>query len=302
MKVLITGATGLIGKEIVKQFHASSISVNYLTTSKHKIVDSKNYKGFYWNPSKKEIDIACFSGVTAIINLAGSSIAKRWTSQQKKEIINSRINSLKTLYVGLQKVEANLITSFVSASAIGIYPNSLTNYYTEEEKAVDSSFLGDVVALWEKEIKTFEAFNFNVAVVRIGLVMAKKGGALPMLIKPVKMYLGSALGSGEQWQSWIHVTDLARIFLFVIENNLKGIYNGVGPNPVSNKKLVGEIAKTLHKPVFMPNVPKFIMYLFLGKMAYLLFVSQRVSSKKIEEEGFVYSYSNVCLALDEILS
>ncbi|RKR12340.1 hypothetical protein CLV91_2466 [Maribacter vaceletii] len=302
MKVLITGATGLVGREIVKQCLTNSIAVNYLTTSKQKIVAKEGYNGFYWNPSHNEIDISCFNGVTVIINLAGSSIVKRWTSNNKKEILDSRINSLKTLHLGLSKVDTSLITSFVSASAIGIYPNSITNYYTEKEKAIDESFLGKVVDLWEKEVDTFKGYNFSVAKVRIGLVMAKNGGALPMLIKPVKYYVGSALGTGKQWQSWIHITDLARIFLFISNNKLEGVYNGVGPNPISNAKLVRKIASVLKKPVFFPNVPKFIMYLVLGKMAYLLFVSQRVSSKKIEKEGFVFKYSNVGLALEKITS
>ena len=300
MKVLITGATGLVGSEITALCHTQGMQVNYLTTSKKKILSKENYQGFYWNPDLGEIDLKCFEGVSAIINLAGASISKRWTSEYKKIILNSRINTLQTLNKGLQRIDSGSINSFVSASAIGIYPNSLTEFYEEDETAVDDSFLGEVVAAWEKEIDTFTTFGFSVAKVRIGLVMSANGGALPEMAKPVKYYAGAAFGSGEQWQSWVHITDLARIFLFVIAHKLSGVYNGVGPNPVTNTKLVKEIAQVLKKPLFLPNVPQFAMKILLGEMAYLLFASQRVCSKNIEEEGFVFQHMNVNSALENI--
>ncbi|CAZ96969.1 MULTISPECIES: TIGR01777 family oxidoreductase [Zobellia] len=300
MRILITGATGLVGSAIVEQCHKNDIAVNYLTTSKKKIASEPDYKGFYWNPNKGEIDLECFEGVTAIINLAGASISKRWTLAYRKKIISSRVNSLRTLHSALEKVDHQNILSFVSASAIGVYPDSLSRYYTEEEKAVDDSFLGEVVKVWEEEIDKFKSFSFSVAKVRIGLVMSCKGGALPEMAKPVKLYLGAAFGSGEQWQSWIHISDLARIFIFVLEHGLSGVYNGVGPNPVTNAKLVKEIAKVFDRPLWLPNIPKFVMRLLLGKMSYILFASQRVSCKKIEEEGFSFEYPNVCVALEGI--
>ncbi|WP_281542669.1 TIGR01777 family oxidoreductase [Maribacter aestuarii] len=300
MKVLITGATGLIGSELVSHCHRKGYDVNYLTTSKEKIVSEPHYKGFYWNPDKKEIDTDCFNGVSVIINLAGASISKRWTSSYKKVIIESRINSLQTLYQAVNKLPNHSIEAMISASAIGIYPDSTTNYYSEDDLGIDDSFLGEVVELWEKEADTFKPLLPNVAKIRIGLVMSRDGGALPEMAKPIKNYVGAAFGSGEQWQSWIHISDLARIFLFVAENNLNGIFNGVGPNPVTNNKLVKEIAKVLNRPLLLPNIPEFMMKLILGEMSYILFASQRVSSKKIEEEGFVFKFQNVCGALEAI--
>ncbi|WP_298472784.1 TIGR01777 family oxidoreductase [uncultured Maribacter sp.] len=300
MKVLITGATGLVGREIVECCLSKNFLVHYLTTSRDKIESTKECRGFYWNPSKGEIDVKCFLGVTSIINLAGSSIATRWTPENKRQILDSRINSLKTLRNGLQQFGGGEISSFISASAIGIYPNSLSNYYTEDEKEVDSSFLGDVVRAWEQEIDAFKTFNFALSKIRIGLVLSEKKGALPKLLKPIQHYLGAAFGNGAQWQSWIHVKDVARMFLFVMENNLEGIFNGVGPNPVTNTKMVREIAKAVGRPLFLPNIPVIIMRLILGKMSYLLFASQRVSSKKIEEEGFVFLFPNIRLALKDL--
>ncbi|TFG74444.1 MAG: TIGR01777 family protein, partial [Flavobacteriales bacterium] len=296
MKILITGATGLIGSEITSQCHQHNLSVHYLTTSTDKLVSNENHKGFYWNPTTGEIDGKCFEGVTAIINLAGASISRRWTKKYKAEILNSRINALRTLNEGLKHIDTRKIKSFVSASAIGIYPNSLSNYYEETETGVDDSFLGEVVKRWEKEADTFESYGFSVSKIRIGLVMASDGGALPEIAKPIKYGLGAAFGAGTQWQSWIHIGDLARMFLYVIENQLKGVYNGVGPNPVTNLKLTKELARVMNKPLILPNIPKFVMQTALGEMSYILFNSQRVSSKKIEEEGFVFGYQNICRA------
>jgi uncharacterized protein (TIGR01777 family) len=299
MKVLITGATGLVGSALVEMCHERGYLVNYLTTRKEKITKEANYHGFYWNPKKQNIDLKCFDGVDWIINLAGASISKRWTPQYKKAILASRVDSLRTLKYGLQQVE-HKVSSFISASAIGIYPNSLERLYEEDEPEVDKSFLGEVVSLWEREADTLKGMGFPVAKVRIGLVMSKKGGALPEMAKPIKYYVGAAFGHGEQWQSWIHIKDLARIFLFIAENSLEGAYNGVGPNPVTNNKLVKEIARVLERPLVLPNIPKFVMKLILGNMSYILFASQRVSSKKIEEEGFLFDYVNICAALRAI--
>lgn len=300
MKILITGATGLVGSEIVDLCRERDIAVNYLTTHREKIVSKNNFQGFYWNPDKNEIDLDCFEGVTAIINLAGASISKRWTGAYKKEVLSSRINSIRTLYKALQNIDHSGITSFVSASAIGIYPNSLSDFYEEGQMKVDQSFLGHVCQVWEKEIDTFDSFNFNVAKIRIGLVLSTNGGALPEIAKPIKNYVGAAFGSGNQWQSWIHIEDLSRMFLFVSENNLQGVFNGVGPNPITNGKFVKEIAKVLNRPIFLPNIPQLVMKTLLGEMSYILFASQRVSSKKIEEEGFMFDHRNICRSLENL--
>ena len=300
MKLLITGATGLVGGELVRICREKGIPVHYLTTRREKIENTEHYKGFYWNPSSGEIDTACFDGVTSVINLAGASVAERWTKAYKKKILNSRVQSLKTLYSGIEKSTAHEISSFVSASAIGIYPSSLTEYYTEASTARDSSFLGNVVIQWEDEIQKFEALGLKPAIVRIGLVLSEKGGALPQMVTPIKNYVGAALGSGEQWQSWIHVSDLARMFLFLTKNEYHGLFNGVAPNPITNKRLTREIAKVFGRPLLLPNVPEFVMKVILGEMSTLLFSSQRVSSRKIEKTGFNFHFQNICKALEDL--
>lgn len=300
MKVLITGATGLVGQAIVKVLHQKGIPVNYLTTSKEKITSTEDFRGFYWNPSKDEIDLDCFDNVQAVINLAGTNIAKRWTPEHRRKVLSSRINSLQTLKKGLEQSKNKEVECLISASAIGIYPNSISEYYDENETKVDDGFLGEVVQKWEAEADTFEKLNIDVAKIRIGLVLSKDGGALPRMAMPIKNFVGAPLGSGEQWQSWIHIDDLAQIFVFAVENNLKGIYNGVAPNPVANTKMTKELAKIMERPLWLPNVPAFLLKTFLGKMSTLVLASQRVSSKKIEEEGFSFQYVNICQALKNL--
>lgn len=300
MKVLITGATGLIGKEIVSYCHTYDISVHYLSTSKDKLKSQPNYKGFYWNPKLNIIDTNCFEGVDTIINLAGATIAKRWTAAYRTEILESRTNSLQLLKEALSTTNHS-VKHIISASAIGVYPDSLTNYYDESTAEVSKSFLGEVVKAWESAVDAFKSIDIKVSKIRIGLVLAEQEGALPQIAKPVRYGFGAAFGDGKQWQSWIHVSDLARMFVYVLQNELEGVYNGVGPNPVTNTELTKAVARTLKRPLWLPNIPRFFMQLVLGDMHILLFESQRVSSKTIEDAGFDFDYHHLQLALEDLL-
>lgn len=299
MKVLITGATGLVGKALTAQLLERGDKVNYLTTSPSKIENKKNYKGFEWDTKKQKIDKTCFEGVECIINLAGESVAKRWTKQHKKAILESRIDSLNLLYKSLSEIE-HQITHLISASAIGVYPSSLTKLYEEDEKDLSDDFLGQVVQKWEKASKQFETLNLKVAQLRIGVVLSADGGALEQMAKPIKNYVGAVLGSGKQWQSWIHVHDLAAMFCHILDEELTGVYNAVAPNPVNNKELTKAISKQLDKPIILPPVPKFVLKLMLGEMSQLVLGSQLVSADKIQQEGFVFEYAHLEQALEEI--
>ena len=301
MRVLITGATGLVGSKIVELCRDRGIEVHYLTTSKDKIENKPDYKGFYWNPDKDHIDPAAFNEVDTIIHLAGTSIAQRWTPDKKKEILNSRIQTAKLLFKNLQEDQGQ-VKHFISASAIGIYPSSLEKLYSEADNGVDDSFVGEVVVKWEEAADEFEDLGLRVSKVRIGLVLAEDGGMLEKLKEPVAFNVGAPLGSGKQWQSWIHLEDLARIFLHVLQNKLEGTYNAVAPNPVTNKELVREVASQMGKPVWLPPIPGFALKLALGEMAHLLLSSQLVSSNKIEKTGFVFKYVNLPKALDKLIA
>ena len=299
-KVLITGATGLIGSELVRQCHKEGIAVNYLTTSKEKIENSEKYQGFYWNPKDGKIDTKAFEGVTAIINLVGATISKRWTKKYKKVILDSRVESMKLLYETLKKIDHNVV-HFISASGVSIYPNSRTKLYTEEDTEVDNTFLAEVVVAWEAAAIKFRDLGMEVSKVRTGMVLAKEEGALPQLVKPIKLGLGAPLGSGEQWQSWIHIKDIAGIYLFILTNQLEGKYNAVAPNPVQNKKMTKMIAAKLESPLWLPNIPAFSLKLLLGEMSILVLEGQLVSSHKVEELGYHFKFYNLENALQDLL-
>ena len=300
MKVLITGATGLVGQELVSLLLQNGFTVHYLSTSKSKLVSQNNYKGFYWNPKTSEIDLNALTDVEVIVHLAGASVAKKWTPSYKQEIIESRVLSTRLLYKTLQK-NLHQVKQIVSASAIGIYPNDLNYIYHETDNKVDNSFLGNVVQQWEEEVNQFEKLHINVAKIRIGIVLAKNGGALQEMVKPIKMGVGAAFGSGLQYQSWIHIQDLVGVFQFVIQNQLSGVFNGVAPYPVTNAELTKAIAKTLGKPLFLPNIPQFVMKLILGEMHQILFSSQHVSCRKLLDLKYQFKFASLDKALNDLL-
>lgn len=301
MKVLITGATGLIGTELVSLLLQNGISINYLTTSKNKIVNELNYNGFYWSPEQGIIDENCLMGVESIINLAGANISKRWTNSYKQEIIESRLLSSALLFKAL-KSNPNQVKQIVSASGTSIYPNSDSIIYDENSTQVNPSFLGNVVIKWEESTDKFASLGLKVCKLRTGIVLSSKGGALVEMLKTIQLGLGSSFGSGKQIQSWIHIHDIAALYYFAINNDLDGVYNAVSPNPVTNEELTFTIAKVLKKPLFMPNIPKFMMSLFLGEMHELLFENRNLSAKKIIDKGFVFKYKTIGEALKNILA
>ena len=298
--VLITGATGLVGKALVKKCLQNGFNVHYLTTRKSKIKLQENYKGFYWNPQLEIIDISCFEGVNIIINLAGSSIAQRWTKAYKSLILSSRKKGLELLHSSIETHDFP-VKHIISASAIGIYPDSKTRYYEEDFQGTDISFLRTVVRSWEGALKAFNALGVKTTALRIGIVLDKHEGALPKISGPIKGYIGSALGSGDQWQSWIHIDDLVRMFMFVLDSSLEGVFNAVAPNPVQQKDFVKSVANVLKRPIFFPKVPEFILNFALGEMSAIALESQRVSAQKIQDLGFEYDFHELDAALGDLL-
>lgn len=305
MKVLITGATGLVGKAIVQQCLQENIEVHYLTTSKKKINSIANCKGFYWNPTQEEIDKTCFEGVHAIIHLAGASIAQKWSATNMKIIKESRIKSAGLIYKTLESLQdqetPTTVKHIISASGIGCYPSSLTKFYDEKYPKYATDFLGEVVQEWETAALEFQQLDIATSFIRTGIVLDGNEGALAKIATPIKYYAGAPLGDGKQWQSWIHIEDIARLYIHVLTHELTGVYNGVAPNPVTNKKLTRVVAQKLEKPLFLPNVPKTVLKILLGEMGTIALQSQMVSSEKIEGTGFLFNYSTVETAIDDLL-
>lgn len=300
MKILITGATGLIGKKLTADLLSKGYNVNYLTTRKSKIKSSKQINGYYWDPEKDIIDLQCFKNVDTIINLAGSNIAKRWTNPNKLEILKSRTQSLILLRDSI--VKNNLkIKKIISASAIGIYPSSYDRVYSENNNLISNNFLGMVVNEWELAVSSFNDLKIEIAIVRIGLVLSKDGGILSKSLLPIKLGFGSFFGSGNQWQSWIHIQDISNIFCHILKNDLVGIFNGVSPNPITNKDFTIKLAKFLNRPLLLPKIPKWLMSLILGEMHIIIFESQNIACDRLNKTEFNFNFDNFDEAIADLL-
>jgi uncharacterized protein (TIGR01777 family) len=299
MKLLVTGATGLIGKNILAIAKERNIGVHFLTTRKGKLIHSEGLKGFYWNPEPGEIDARCFEGVDTLIHLAGASISKPWTSKNKKEILESRVNGTRLLRKALDQQNIRM-KSIVCASAIGIYPNSLDEVYDENSSLAEENFLQKVTSAWEEESKAMWDNTQYLSMLRIGLVLAKDGGLLSQLSLPVKLFLGTAFASGKQWQSWIHIEDLSRLFFTAVDQGWEGTYNAVAPNPVSQRNLMKAIGKALGRPFFLPNIPALFMKMVFGERSILILGSQKVSADLILSKGFVFQFSFLPQVLKDV--
>jgi hypothetical protein len=303
MKVLITGATGLVGSQLAEVFMNQGHVVHYLTSRSSAIKTESNYKGFLWDVKKMTIDAACIEGVDTIIHLAGETVFQRWTSDAKKRIMDSRINSTQLLLNVLQENKDHQVEQVITASAIGIYLDQQDGAALKENEIPPTAdnYLAEVCIAWESIGFQFKELNVKHAIVRIGIVLAGKGGALEQMAKPVKLYAGAGFGNGKMWQSWVAIEDLAGIFYHITEHRLEGVYNGVAPNPVRNRPMIEAIGEVLNKPVFLPNVPEFVMKLMLGEMASIVLSSQHASSYKIEEAGYKFKYAELKSALKEYL-
>ena len=300
MKILISGATGLVGSELIKQALKVGYKINFLTRNKSQLLSIDNTTGFYWNPISSEIDKACFEGVDSIIHLAGASVSKYWTKKYKAEILNSRIQSTSLLINSLKNTK-HKINNIVSASAIGIYPSSFEKIHDEEDPIIPGSFIKQVVTEWEDSVSCFSELNLNVCKLRIGLVLSSTGGVLANLKTPTQFGLGAAFGNGKQWQSWIHISDLARLFLTATSEQWEGIYNAVAPEVVSQTQLIKELAKAIKRPFFMPPLPRFLIRSMLGEMSDLVLNSHYISCQKLLNKGFKYDFPNIKKALDDLL-
>ncbi|GAB0157038.1 TIGR01777 family oxidoreductase [Chryseobacterium sp. Alg-005] len=295
--VLITGAGGMLAQELSKKID-TKYSVRFLTRKKHQ---SNEYE---WDIHQKTIDESAFENVQHIIHLAGANISeKRWTDERKKELISSRVDSAQLILDTLKKKNIKL-KSFISASGINVYGTETTEKIYTEEDPPGNDFLSEVVVLWEQSADKFLEENVAERVVKIrtAVVLSEKDGALKKILPPIQYGIGSPLGSGKQYMPWIHVKDICSIYEFALENpTVKGAYNASSPQHTTNENLTKNIAKVLKKPLFMPNVPAFVLRLLFGELADALLKGSRVSSQKIQDTGFTFAYPDLYEALQDLL-
>ena len=292
MKVLITGGSGTLGKEIANLVFKKKYEVNILTRNKNLKSHNPQLKYYYWNPKKEDIDLDCFNNVDCVINLAGFSVFSLWTKANKTKIFESRVGSTNFILDVILKKNIK-IKSFVNASAIAAYRDS-SDFTSSENDSIDNpnSFINQVVVKWENEVKKFESKlpDISFSIMRIGLVLSKSGGLYKICKMLSKLFILSPIGSGNQWQSWIHEKDAAKIILSSCENSWRGTYNLVAPNPVKQNELINKIAIFNKSRVIFPNIPSFIIKSVFGEMSEVILSSQKVKSIKLNESDFSFKY------------
>lgn len=295
-KVLITGGTGMIGTKISANLYDRGHEVNHLSRNTDP---SARFPTYAWDLKSKHIDEAAFEGVTAIIHLAGASINQRWTSHNKKVIINSRVESANLLYKYVSKLKVSL-ESFISMSAVGYYGGDTGQELIQESNPSGNDFLAETVIKWESAADQFNSIC-EVTKLRTGVVLSKKGGALQKIALPVRYGVGAPIGSGKQVMSWVHIDDVVGAFCAAVEGKIRGTFNLVAPHPVSNEVFTKTLARVLGKPLFLPNVPEFILRLFLGEMSIIVTGGNNVSNKKIMNAGYSFKHTDLEESLRDLL-
>lgn len=286
-KILITGGTGLVGSKLTK----------LLLKKKHDVIilsrKPKNKNEFLWDVKEKFIEKEALKNVDYIIHLAGAGIAdQRWSNERKKVIIDSRVETANLLF---KKVKENKIDlkGFISASGTGFYGALTSDKIFKETDKAANDFLGEVCQKWEKAAYQFESLKIPVSILRTGIVLSEKGGALEKMKTPVI----TPLGSGNQYLPWIHIDDLCALYIECVENNLKGIFNAVAPEHHTSKSFSKTLAKCVKRPFIGFPAPSFALKLLFGEMAIILLEGSRISSKKIEKSGYSFRFKTLKKAL-----
>src|SRR3989338_1629913 len=292
MKILLTGGTGFIGKSLRKDLIANDHEVTILTRARKESSERLRFIQWDWNNHGNLTELV--SGVDVVINLTGESVVnKPWSEKQKEILFKTRINPTREIAKAINNASIKP-KKLISASATGFYGNTLDAKITEDSPP-GSDFLANLCKQWEEEALNAET---DVAILRIGIVLGKKGGALERMATPFRMFFGGPLGSGNQWMSWIGIHDLIGLINLTLQNeNVKGIINATSPNPVTNKEFSTLLGKVLNRPSFIP-VPAIALKIMLGEMANILLTGQRVYPEKALSYGYKFKYSNLEAALE----
>lgn len=301
-KVVVAGATGLIGTALVNALLARNDKIVVVSRSPHsKVPVHPNLRSVVWDPENETRVVHEVDGADAVVNLAGEPIAgKRWSGRQKQRILTSRVSATHTIARSIQAARQRP-SVLVNASAVGYYGPHGNEELTEESKA-GQGYLAETCKAWEAHAIRIQDFGVRVVRLRTGIVLDSKGGALKMMLPPFRMGFGGWLGDGNQWMSWIHLEDMVSMILFSLDQpKTTDAVNATAPQPVTNKAFSMVLAQTLKRPCFAP-VPAFVLKLILGEMSELLLTGQRVVPRKSQELGFVFRHPDIRGALQALLS
>ena len=302
-RVIVTGATGFIGKALCFRLAGEGYEVIALTRSleKGKKLFANQATAARWDGKTAQDWLDFADGALAIVNLAGENIGSgRWTPRKKQSILQSRLDAGRAVVEAVKSVEKKPKV-VIQASAIGCY-GSRADELIDEDSSRGEGFLAGVVKEWEFSTQEVESLDVRRVIIRSGVVLGREGGAFLRLLKPFRFFAGGPLGSGRQWFSWIHLADELSAIIFLLKrDDLKGIFNLTAPQSLVQKDLAYLLGKILRRPSWIP-VPGFMLRLFLGEMAEdMLLVSQRVAPRRLLEAGFSFRYPQMELALQEIL-
>lgn len=296
LKIVVAGGTGFIGRRLVNAYvqnNAEVILISRSGTTKQQ----RGVQCIAWDQIERNLNR--FEGCDAIVNLAGESINQRWTNKAKHRILHSRIEASQRI---AQLVD-QLMTKpkcVINGSAMSIYGASNTERFDEMSSARGSGFLEQVIEAWEAAADQIK--GTRLIKLRVGLVLGKGGGSLPLMMMPYRLGVGGRVGKGTQWMSWIHVDDIVRLIQFCIDHDsIHGVVNATAPNPVTNDQFGRELGRAMRRPHYFP-VPAFMLKLVLGEMSTLVLEGQQVVPRVLLDNGFEFSFPYVDEALRDIIS
>jgi len=296
--ILITGGTGLIGSHLCKKLKEKGYNVVLLS---RKSKPGNSYSVYSWNPDKNEIENEAIKSADYIIHLAGAGIGdKRWTKKRRQHILDSRVRTTELIFNKVRE-SGKVPKAFIAASGIGYYGAITSDKIFSESDPPAGDFTGLVCSQWENSADRFQDNGIRTVKIRTGIVLAAEGGALKRMVFPVKMLIGSPLGTGRQYMPWIHIDDICNMYVKAIEDSkMTGSYNAVAPEHVSNREFMRTLSKVLRMPFFFPAIPSFVFRILFGKMSEIILRGSRVSAEKIISAGYIFEYPGLENALKNL--
>ncbi|MFW5851585.1 MAG: TIGR01777 family oxidoreductase [Bacteroidota bacterium] len=294
--ILIAGGSGFIGSHIINTYkHMYTFRI--LTRSNQSTIHDCD--AFHWNPKNGTYDEAAFKNVTTIINLSGENIsAKRWSRNQKKNILSSRTTPLLTLYNACEK-HGSSVKQLISSSATGFYGSAFSNNVFHEDSPQGDDFLASVCAQWEEHAKQFKKLHIKTTIIRTGIVFDSHSGAFPQMIRTLPYYFVVVPGNGKQYVPWIHISDLAALYMYTIQKNLHGTFNAVAQTNTQYKDIIFSIKKITG--CFAFHIPQILLQILLGEMSVIITKGNKISNEKIKTHGFSFTYSDLHTTLKSLL-